>query len=207
MIINFSMKSRSVCGSVILSVCLGAFFCTATAHAGVLRPADYTESPNADTPLGVPATKTTELGGTGIQVHQPAVLKIEGNIASNGQDYVLIDLPALKALEPYSIKTSTVVTDGVLEFSGVLMRDVLEHVGARGKAVTATALNGYEIKIPVRDFVHFDVVLAWAANGQPLRADDKGPFWIVYPRDQHEVLQDIRYDYRWVWQLSSLKVH
>ena len=36
--------------------------------------------------------------------------------------------------------------------------------------------------------------------------DDKGPFWIVYPRDQHEVLQDIRYDYRWVWQLDSLQV-
>jgi hypothetical protein len=43
-------------------------------------------------------------------------------------------------------------------------------------------------------------------DGQTLSRDDKGPLWIVYPRDDHEALQDIRYDYRWVWQLYQLDV-
>lgn len=190
-----------------MSVCLAGVLCFAASHAGPLRQTQYPASQSASSPLGVPVIKTTEFGGSGMAAHQPAVLRIEGKIALNGQDHVMMDLPSLQALEPHSITTSTVVTDGVLEFSGVLMRDVLDHVGAQGKMVTATALNGYKINIPMRDFIHFDVLLAWAADGQRLRVDDKGPFWIIYPRDQHEVLQDIRYDYRWVWQLSSLRVH
>jgi len=30
--------------------------------------------------------------------------------------------------------------------------------------------------------------------------------WIIYPRSQHAELRDIRYDYRWVWQLVELRV-
>jgi hypothetical protein len=35
---------------------------------------------------------------------------------------------------------------------------------------------------------------------------DKGPLWIAYPRDFNKVLQDSRYDARWVWQLNKLHV-
>ncbi|MCI2394477.1 hypothetical protein [Aliiroseovarius sediminis] len=43
-------------------------------------------------------------------------------------------------------------------------------------------------------------------DDKALERSDKGPLWIVYPRDAHKELQDIRYDYRWVWQLSELAV-
>lgn len=134
-------------------------------------------------------------------------LRIEGAIAAgNADNYVDLSLDTLQQLPHHEIATSTAVTDGVLVFEGVLMRAVMDHVGAHGDTVTARALNGYEIDIPLRDFTDFDVLLAWSVNGKRLMPDDKGPFWIVYPRDQHEVLQDIRYDYRWVWQLDSLQV-
>jgi hypothetical protein len=35
---------------------------------------------------------------------------------------------------------------------------------------------------------------------------DKGPLWIVYPRDDYSVLHDARYDSRWVWQLNKLHI-
>lgn len=138
------------------------------------------------------------------------MLAIEGvTPEAGGPDRVYLDMARLQSLGPHSIHTSTVVTDGVLRFDGVLMRDVLEHVGVsdRTGTITARALNGYEIDIPVKDFRDFDVLLAWSMDGEYLKEDDKGPFWIVYPRDQHVDLQDIRYDYRWVWQLVSLRVN
>jgi len=43
-------------------------------------------------------------------------------------------------------------------------------------------------------------------DGERLLPSGKGPFWIVYPRNDVRQLQDIRYDYRWVWQLHQLTV-
>lgn len=112
----------------------------------------------------------------------------------------------LDALEWHEIVTSTTVTDGRPLFRGVLMRDILALAGARGETVTARALNDYVIDIPVSDFHEFDVIAALYMDGTALTPRDKGPVWIVYPRDDHAVLADIRYDMRWVWQLVALHV-
>ncbi len=112
----------------------------------------------------------------------------------------------LRALPATTFSTSTVVTDATHRFTGVLLRDLLGHLNIKGKMVTATALNDYVIDIPMSDFESFDVIIAYSMDGRALERADKGPLWIVYPRDAHKKLQDIRYDYRWVWQLSEIKV-
>ncbi|QYX56446.1 molybdopterin-dependent oxidoreductase [Roseovarius sp. SCSIO 43702] len=131
------------------------------------------------------------------------VLRITGNVAGGA---VELDMDTLRALPQVTLETSTVVTDGTHRFTGVLMRDLLDMVEADGDQVTATALNDYAVDIPVSDFRDYDVVVAHAMDDEPLDRADKGPLWIVYPRDDHAELQDIRYDYRWVWQLSGLDV-
>ncbi len=112
----------------------------------------------------------------------------------------------LKALPQHELRTSTTVTDGQPLFEGFLMRDLLAAHGANGTTVTATALNDYWIEIPLADFEKFDVIGALYMDGAALTPRDKGPVWIVYPRDAHRALQDIRYDMRWVWQLDRLHV-
>ncbi|NNU81385.1 molybdopterin-dependent oxidoreductase [Halovulum dunhuangense] len=112
----------------------------------------------------------------------------------------------LDAMEWRELSTSTTVTDGRPLFRGVLMRDILEHAGASGETVVARALNDYVIDIPISDFHAFDVLAALYMDGTALTPRDKGPVWIVYPRDDHGVLADIRYDMRWVWQLVALHV-
>ena len=135
------------------------------------------------------------------------VLTITGQIArANNGDSTIFDEAMLAALPSASLETTTVVTDGVRQFDGFLMRDLLTLVGADGETVSATALNDYVIDIPMEDFERFDVLVATHMDGQRLLPSDKGPLWIVYPRDDHPELQDIRYDYRWVWQLVRLKV-
>lgn len=136
------------------------------------------------------------------------VLTIGGNISkTNRGNLAVFDDDMLRALPSTSLETTTVVTDGVGRFDGFLMRDLLNHVGAKGETVTAIALNDYVIEIPMEDFSRFDVLVATSMDGKPLLPSNKGPFWIVYPRDDHRELHDIRYDYRWVWQLIRLEVN
>ncbi len=136
------------------------------------------------------------------------MLRVAGNIArTNTADEAHFDLAMIKAMPLHTLNTTTVVTDGMKSFDGVLMRDLLAVLGAEGDTVTATALNDYAIDIPMDDFEQYDVIAAFRMDGERLTARDKGPLWIVYPRDDFDELQDIRYDYRWVWQLVRLEVH
>lgn len=131
------------------------------------------------------------------------LLQITGNTRGETVDLTRADL---RALPNATLTTSTVVTDGTHEFRGFLMRDLLEQMDIQGSQVTAMALNDYAVNIPVEDFYRFNVIVAYAMDGKRLNRAGKGPLWIVYPRDAHKALQDIRYDYRWVWQLYRLEV-
>lgn len=137
----------------------------------------------------------------------PILLEVGGALSrTNSGDAAHFDMEMLKALPAVRLETATAVTDGVRRFEGFLMRDLLELVGAHGSTVTASALNDYAIDIAVSEFDRYDVLVAYEMDGEPLLPSDKGPLWIVYPRDQHAELQDIRYDYRWVWQLRWLDI-
>lgn len=136
-----------------------------------------------------------------------AILTVSGQIEASPEGApVVLGREDLEALPQHRLRTSTSVTDGVPEFEGFLMRDLMELVGAEGETAIALALNGYRIEIPVADFERFDVMGALSMNGEQLTPRDKGPIWIVYPRDAHRELDDIRYDMRWVWQLERLHV-
>lgn len=137
----------------------------------------------------------------------PPILEVRGAISRiNTQRAAYFDMEMLRALPVARLETATAVTDGVRRFSGFLMRDLLAHIGARGTTVTARALNDYAIDIAIEEFDRFDVLVAYEMDGEPLLPNDKGPLWIIYPRDQHAELQDIRFDYRWVWQLRWLDI-
>lgn len=118
----------------------------------------------------------------------------------------MLDSATLDALPVTTIETSSVVTDGTHSFTGFLMRDLLDYLEVSGDSVTAIALNDYAVEIPMMDFYDYNVIVATHMDGQELTRADKGPLWIIYPRDDHRALQDIRYDYRWVWQLHQLDV-
>lgn len=137
------------------------------------------------------------------------VLTVDGLIEHTNMDgQAVFDLAMLQSLPASTIYTSTVVTDGVKRFDGLLVRDLFARLGVAEHAqyVEATAFNDYRVDIPLVDFYEYDVLLATHMDGQVLTLADKGPVWIVYPRDKHRKLQDIRFDYRWVWQLKRLTV-
>ncbi|KLK92323.1 hypothetical protein AA309_15190 [Microvirga vignae] len=134
------------------------------------------------------------------------ILTITGNITqTNTPGQAQFDKTMLEALGKASYTTSSEVSAAPMTFEGVPLRAVLERVGALGKTIRATALNAYQNSIPMED-LQFEPILAMKVDGKVITARDKGPLWIVYPRDANPVLDDVRYDSRWVWQLSKLHI-
>jgi len=136
----------------------------------------------------------------------PVILTISGKIEqTNSTAGAQFDKEMLEAIGRASITTRSEVSDVPQVFEGVPLRAVLDRVGAKGKAMRATALNDYVSMVPLED-LQFEPILAMRVDNRALTVRDKGPLWIVYPRDAHKVLQDTRYDSRWVWQLSKLNI-
>lgn len=137
----------------------------------------------------------------------PVILTVTGAVTvSNSDGAAAFDREMLEGLGVVEIKTTTPWTDGVQTFEGVLGRTVFERVGATGESVFASALNDYTVEVPMSDFQNYDVLLATKVNGEEMQVSDKGPIWIIYPRDDEPALQDRRLHDRWVWQLKALDV-
>jgi hypothetical protein len=136
----------------------------------------------------------------------PVLLTVSGSIAhTNAPGEARFDREMLDALGNATIRTKTPWTEGVQTFAGVPLRVLLDRVGARGTKLDAFALDDYKVFIPLED-LKYDLLLAMHLNGQVMTTRDKGPLWIVYPRDDHQELMDSRYQHRWVWQLKRLHV-
>ncbi len=136
------------------------------------------------------------------------ILTVDGKIDHGGDDgKARFTLAELKAIGVTTYKTSSHWTDGVMTYEGVLVRSLMEKLGARGTTVTARAIDEYFSEIPMQDFMDYDVILAFAMNGKPLSRRDKGPLWVVYPWDAHEGLKHGPKTVHAVWQLERMTIH
>ena len=136
----------------------------------------------------------------------PVLLTVSGKIALGNTPggRAEFDLAMLQSLPKSRITTSTIWTDGMQSFEGVLVSDLLARLGAQAAQINATAANDYEIRFPVSDATDHGALIAYAANGAPLPPQNKGPLWIVYPYDQDEALRTERFLSQSIWNLETM---
>jgi hypothetical protein len=104
------------------------------------------------------------------------------------------------------ITTHTPWTDGVVNFEGVLARDLMTIVGAGGITASIFALDDYQVDVPLADFAQYDAIFAYAMNGEPLTAEDKGPLFLVYPYDSAPELATETFYARSAWQIVRVNI-
>ncbi len=135
------------------------------------------------------------------------VLTIDGTISqTNNGGQAQFDMAMLEKLPQHSFSTQTPWYPSVVTFTGPLLRDVLAAVGAKGKSITAVALNDYKTEIPMEDATRHDVIVARLMNNRPMRVREKGPLFIVYPFDAKAELRSELYYNRAAWQLHGLRI-
>lgn len=132
------------------------------------------------------------------------VLTVDGLVSgSQAHDFSIADLEEL-GLE--KVVTETPWHNGVHTFEGVLVRDLMQAVGARGEVAIVTALNNYVAEVPLAEFSPYPVILAFKLDGAYMRVEDKGPLFIIYPFSDYPELQtELNYTHS-VWQVRSITV-
>ncbi|MEY4755090.1 MAG: hypothetical protein RJA44_2765 [Pseudomonadota bacterium] len=135
------------------------------------------------------------------------ILTITGNVErGNAAGKAEFDMDMLAALPQHSYTTPTPWYPQERKFTGPLLRDVLAAAGAKGKTLSAVALNDYKVELPVEDVQRFEVVLARLLDDKPMPVREKGPLFIIYPFHTDSSLRSERYYGRCAWQLKTLDV-
>jgi len=148
------------------------------------------------------------LWADGLQMPQgKVILTIAGNIQkTNVNDTAQFDLQMLLAFKQHEIKTKTPWTQGINKFEGPTINDLISYVAGEGQAISATALNGYRIIIPMVDVYNYPVIVALKRNDEILSIRKKGPGWVIYPWAENKELRDNLYYTRAIWQLKNLEI-
>lgn len=148
-----------------------------------------------------------------IGIVNSAVGRTFGELIIETVDGKTIAIPEAELLaQPLTIvNTHTAWTTGQHEFKGVLLTDVLAQAGIDVSSpgdmkMRVLALNDYVVYIPLEDATKYKVLVAAFMDGKRLTARDKGPYWLVYPRDEFTELNDSRFDHRWAWQLKKISI-
>jgi hypothetical protein len=122
-------------------------------------------------------------------------------IGTDGYTVTVADLEKMPATR---IVTKTPFLPGEVTFEGVLLRDLLKAAKLSAPVLQMTALNDYSVAVPAGDAEKYDVIVAYKVDGKYMRVRDKGPFWLIYPMDQHPELQDEATATKMIWQIKSI---
>ena len=134
------------------------------------------------------------------------VLTVTGNLDHpNVGKSAQFDLAMLEELQGRRATMVTPWTTGKVEFSGPLLRAVLDAAGLHGTTIKLVALNDYAAEIPFTDATTIDTILATRMDGQTMPVRDKGPLFLVYPFDKDSSLYNEKYFSRSVWQIKTIE--
>lgn len=138
------------------------------------------------------------------------VLTVRGRLGRpHASEGVTFDLPTLEKIGMVRFTTPTAWTNTPVTFEGILVSRLLDLLAVPQDASTArmTALNDYEVTIPLEEFRKWPVMLAMKRNGALMSVRDKGPLWIVYPRHAFPELTDTpKQQSHWIWQLKDMLI-
>jgi len=144
------------------------------------------------------------LSAHGTEVMRPGVLQIGGHTADGKA--ISFTIADLERLPHTKFTTTTPWHTGPTTFEGVLVRDLLAAIGAKGSKFEAVCLDKYIAEIPSDDWTTYNLMLAYKRDGSYMQIKDKGPFLLVYPFDSEPALQTAKYYARSAWQLASITI-
>ncbi|KMK67818.1 molybdopterin-dependent oxidoreductase [Puniceibacterium sp. IMCC21224] len=113
-------------------------------------------------------------------------------------------LEELQTMPVTSVETTTIWTEGLQNFEGVQLKDLLENLGVQPEQIEAIAVNDYAVEIPASDAIDGGPIVAYFQNGNTMPLRTKGPLWIVYPYDAHKKYRTESIYSRSIWQLDRL---
>jgi hypothetical protein len=119
-----------------------------------------------------------------------------------------VTIAEVEALPMVRMVTGTGWAETAKTFEGVLLSDVLAHLGAPdASSITVRAVDSYSATIPREHWLEYPILLATRSDGRPLTRRDRGPARIIYPVTLVPALSDTEYANRSVWLITEIERH
>jgi hypothetical protein len=137
------------------------------------------------------------------------ILTVTGAItAENSDNGLVFDLETLEKLGLVKYTVTDPWLTSSVTYTGVLMSDLLKAAGASTSATTVqlTALDDYQVGIPIADIQKWPVLLATQSNGEYMSIEAGGPTRIAFPYDQYSEIDQVAHKDFWVWSISQMEV-
>ena len=102
-------------------------------------------------------------------ISSEVVLKVANTSgAANENVTFAFNLALLDALPQHEFSTTTIWTEDLNTFSGVLLKDLIELTGFQGESVTAWAINDYMAEFTVGSLAFNTALIATRQNGDTM---------------------------------------
>ncbi len=124
---------------------------------------------------------------------------------TNGDLTIELTKDDIAKLDQTTFETTTIWTEGKIEFSGPSLLSILALAGITEGVLSLTAVNDYIIEISVADITDEAPIIANLMNGEPFSRREKGPYWVVYPYDSDVKFQNEETYAQSIWQLLSIE--
>jgi hypothetical protein len=138
-----------------------------------------------------------------------AVLTVTGKIgATNNGDAIEMDMATIEAAGLVEYSVNDPFFDRSVSYRGPLMSELLDlwQVSPDATTLRLTALNDYNIEIPISLLREFPILFAVQADGEYMSIAERGPAMIVFPYDDYQFEQPAT-DAYWIWQIKSIEVN
>lgn len=137
------------------------------------------------------------------------VLTVDGKISNtNSGDSAQFDMATLESIGVVKYDVNDPFAKKQIVYSGVLLSQLLDIVGADSSATTLTlkALDDYSADMKISDASKWPVLVATQADGAYMPVDKSGPLISVWPFNDFPEIDHITYDALWLWSLSNITV-
>ena len=135
------------------------------------------------------------------------ILTVLGQIGTTNEDQIIaMDVPTIESVGLVEYTVEDPFEKEQRTFTGVLMKDLLGlwQVSPDATVLTVTALNDYQIDVPIDLLREYPVIFALKQDGEYMTPDYRGPAMLVFPYEHYQF--EIGTESYWAWQIKTITV-
>lgn len=126
-------------------------------------------------------------------------------IVAGGQSHVVTEREMLGMTQRSIVSSTSWTGANNYTWTGPLLSDVLGDLPPKG-VIDVEAYNDYVATIPLEYIKSYAPILAHSRNGKRLTITEKGPWMIMFPRNDYPALRRSDTDAYYVWHIKKITI-
>ena len=129
-------------------------------------------------------------------------IRLKGSALNKEAFYITVE--DLEELEKHDQVLMDIYEGKRVQYSGMLLRDLVGHLAPNAKKVTISAVDDYRVTFTEEEWNQHDIFFATRKNGEQMSVAQKGPARIVIDFAPSQEKLSAILKPKWIWQISTM---